>query len=85
LATGLVDRLGITSSVEGSATVAVRLSDKGPQILDVVRILDANRLTPVSLEVREPTLEDVFRHLTSDGSRSDDTVDLGASNGLVRA
>jgi ABC-2 type transport system ATP-binding protein len=84
-ATGLLTRLGITGSVESNETVAVRLSDKGPQILDVVRALDANQLTPVSLDVREPTLDDVFRELTSDGSRSGRTAEAHDSNELVRA
>jgi hypothetical protein len=83
--TGLLIRLGITSSVKCSDTVAVRLSDKGPQILYVVRALDANQLTPVSLDVREPTLDDVFRELTSDGSRSGRVGEADDSNELVRA
>ena len=84
-AAGLIDQLGITSSDEGSDTVAVRLPDKGPQILDVVRALDANRVTPVSLNVREPTLDDVFRQLTTDSSPRGEALDLGDSNGVVRA
>jgi hypothetical protein len=63
----------------------VRLSDKGPQILEVVRVLDANRVVPLSLDVREPTLGDVFRQLTSDRSRSADAADMGGMNEVVRA
>jgi hypothetical protein len=37
--------------------------------------LDAHRVTPRSLGIREPTLEDVFRLLTSGGSPSGDAVD----------
>jgi ABC-type multidrug transport system ATPase subunit len=84
-AAGLLDRLGTPTSVEGGDRVTVRLSDKGPQILDVVRALDANRVTPLSLDVREPTLDDVFRQLTSDGAQSGGPVEVGDSNGVARA
>jgi hypothetical protein len=75
VAAGLIDQLGIRSSELRSDGVAVRLSDRGPQVLDVVRTLDANRVTPSSLGIREPTLEDVFRQLTSDGSPAVAAVD----------
>jgi ABC-2 type transport system ATP-binding protein len=85
VAAGLLDRIGITTTVEAGDTVAVRLSDKGPQILDVVRALDANRVTPLSLDVREPTLDDVFRQLTSDGPQSREAIDAADSHEVVRA
>jgi ABC-2 type transport system ATP-binding protein len=85
VAADLLDRVGITTSVDGGDRVAARLSDKGPQILDVVRVLDANGVVPVSLDVREPTLEDVFRQLTSNGSLSGNVVDQGDSNRVARA
>jgi ABC-2 type transport system ATP-binding protein len=85
LAAALLDRLGLTCLVERGDTVAVRLSDKGPQILEVVRVLDANRITPVSLDVREPTLDDVFRQLTSAGKTSGNAVDAGDSKAVARA
>jgi daunorubicin resistance ABC transporter ATP-binding subunit len=84
-ATRLIDQLGITSNAEGNDTVAVRLSNKGPQVLDVVRALDANRVTPDSLDIREPTLDDVFRQLTSGTSPSRDEVKAPDSNELVDA
>ena len=64
-AAALLDRVAVTGVLEAGNTIAVRLSDKGAQILDVVRALDANRVVPVSLDVREPTLDDVFLQLTS--------------------
>jgi daunorubicin resistance ABC transporter ATP-binding subunit len=85
VAARLIDQLGLTSSAEGGDTVAVRLSDKGPQVLDVVRALDANRVTPRSLDIRDPTLDDVFRQLTSDRSRSGENVTVDDSEELVRA
>jgi ABC-type multidrug transport system ATPase subunit len=84
-AAGLLDRLGIPTSVEGTDRVAARLSDKGPQILDVVRALDVNQMAPLSLDVREPTLDDVFRQLTSDRAESGGPVEAGDSTGVVRA
>jgi ABC-2 type transport system ATP-binding protein len=85
VAAGLIDQRGIRSSALGSDTVAVRLSDRGPQVLDVVRTLDAHRVAPISLGIREPTLEDVFRQLTSVGSPSVDTVDGDDPNEWLRA
>jgi ABC-2 type transport system ATP-binding protein len=85
MAADLLDRVGIAASVAGGDRVAARLSDKGPQILDVVRVLDANGVAPVSLDVREPTLEDVFRQLTSDESRGGHVADQGDSNRVIRA
>jgi ABC-2 type transport system ATP-binding protein len=85
VAARLIDQLGIRSSMLGSDGVAIRLSDKGPQVLDVVRTLDANRVTPMSMGIREPTLEDVFRQLTSDGSPSLAAVDGDDPNERLRA
>jgi ABC-2 type transport system ATP-binding protein len=85
VAAGLLARLGITSMIDDGDRLAVRLSDKGPQILEVVRVLDANRLALLSLDVREPTLDDVFLQLTSDGHKSGDSVAVDDSNQMVRA
>jgi ABC-2 type transport system ATP-binding protein len=75
----LLDGLGFATTPEEDDRVAVRLSNKGPQILDVARVLDANDIAPVSLDVREPTLDDVFRQLTSDTPRVRDPVELSDS------
>jgi ABC-type multidrug transport system ATPase subunit len=71
-AQGLVARfVTIPPEVEGDM---VRLtSNDGSEILvDVLRALDAERLSPVSLAVREPSLDDVFLKLTGHHAESDD-------------
>jgi daunorubicin resistance ABC transporter ATP-binding subunit len=47
-------------------TVAVTLADQGGQVLRALRLLDANGLIPRSVEIRQPTLDDVFLQLTGD-------------------
>ena len=45
-------------------TVAVAVADAGPAVLHAVRILDAIGLEPDAVEVRLPSLDDVFLQLT---------------------
>ena len=42
----------------------VKVAAGGRDVLEVVRLLDGHGLTPDSLDVREPTLDDVFLTLT---------------------
>jgi ABC-2 type transport system ATP-binding protein len=56
--------IGLTEVVEDGRTVAVHVSEGGRCILEVARYLDANRLVPDSVSIREPTLDDVFLQLT---------------------
>jgi len=43
----------------------LRLSSDSPRVLmDVLRTLDGQRISPSSLTVREPSLDDVFLALT---------------------
>jgi ABC-2 type transport system ATP-binding protein len=76
-AQGLVARfVTIPPEVEGDM---VRLtSNDGSEILvDVLRALDAERLSPVSLAVREPSLDDVFLKLTGHRAEADgDSADM---------
>jgi hypothetical protein len=53
----------------------VRISSQdGPRVLiDVLRALDAAGITPSSLTVREPSLDDVFLALTGRHAESDPT------------
>jgi ABC-2 type transport system ATP-binding protein len=44
--------------------LAVKVPDKGPAVQQVIRLLDAQAIVPVSLAIREPTLDDVFLQLT---------------------
>ena len=48
----------------GSSTLAVKVPDNGPSVQEVIRLLDADAIVPVSLAIREPTLDDVFLQLT---------------------
>jgi daunorubicin resistance ABC transporter ATP-binding subunit len=60
------------SNVEGS-TVEVKVDGGGRDVLEIVRILDAEGIYPDTLSVREPTLDDVFLTLT--GHRVDENGD----------
>jgi len=57
------------SNVDGS-TVEVKVEGGGRDVLEIVRILDAEGVYPDTLSVREPTLDDVFLTLT--GHRVDE-------------
>ncbi len=54
----------------------VRLtSNEGPSaLIETLRLLDANALTPATLTVREPSLDDAFLALTGAASREAATV-----------
>ena len=53
-------------------------------MLDVVRTLDAAHLEPVTLTVREPTLDDVFLSLTGHKAEEPDAEDAPAESGRRR-
>jgi ABC-2 type transport system ATP-binding protein len=57
-------RIGPTDVRDGGRTLAVTVPDKGPAVLEVIRLLDADAVVPESLAIREPTLDDVFLQLT---------------------
>ena len=64
----------------GSVTVdgqQLRLSvaDGAAAMLEVVRMLDAQRMQPVAMALREPTLDDVFLSLTGHAVESDGNGD----------
>jgi ABC-2 type transport system ATP-binding protein len=50
-------------AVEGHM-IRVSVSDGATAMLEIVRILDAAQLTPITMALREPTLDDVFLDLT---------------------
>jgi ABC-2 type transport system ATP-binding protein len=56
--------IGPTEVVADGRTVALHVSEGGRCILEVARYLDANRLVPDAVSIREPTLDDVFLQLT---------------------
>jgi len=57
-------RVGPTEVLDDGRTLAVKVADSGRSVLEVVRALDSDGVEPDSLVVREPTLDDVFLHLT---------------------
>ena len=56
--------LGTVGPDEGGLSVELGVPDSGPALLEAVRALDQAGLEPVSVEAREPSLDDVFLHLT---------------------
>ena len=63
-AKSVLAELGPTSFTDDGRSVEVNVADSGPAVLDAVRRLDAAGMTPQSLDVREPSLDDVFLSLT---------------------
>jgi ABC-2 type transport system ATP-binding protein len=61
---GRLQRIAPSELLDEGRTVAVKVTDSGKSVLEVARALDADGLTPESLFVREPTLDDVFLQLT---------------------
>jgi len=57
-------RIGLCDIGSASTTVELKVDDGARVVLDVVRALDHAKLEPVTLTVREPTLDDVFLSLT---------------------
>jgi len=75
--------LGPTELPAGGTTVAVGVADSGRALLEIVRVLEADGLAPISLAVRQPTLDDVFLQLTGNSADSApdnyDSVTRGAA------
>src|SRR5947209_6038162 len=57
-------RIGLCDVGASASTVELKVDDGAKVVLDVVRSLDRAHLEPVTLNVREPTLDDVFLSLT---------------------
>jgi ABC-2 type transport system ATP-binding protein len=58
-----LQRVGPAEVADDGRTVAVQV-DSGRSVVSVVRVLEQDGVEPESLFVREPTLDDVFLHLT---------------------
>jgi daunorubicin resistance ABC transporter ATP-binding subunit len=56
--------LGYSELLDDGVTVAVTVHDAGQAVMELVRTLDASRLKPERITVREPSLDDVFLQLT---------------------
>ncbi len=63
-ARNVLSTIGSTEVLDDGRTVTITVHDGGRAVLEVVRTLDAQGLTPEWLTVREPTLDDVFLQLT---------------------
>ena len=59
-----LQRIGPADMLDGGRVLALRVTDKGPAIQEVLRLLDACAVVPDSVAIREPTLDDVFLQLT---------------------
>jgi daunorubicin resistance ABC transporter ATP-binding subunit len=57
-----------------SHVVQLKVDDGARIMLDVVRALDAAHLEPVTLAIREPTLDDVFLTLTGHRAENEDAA-----------
>jgi ABC-2 type transport system ATP-binding protein len=65
-------RIGLCNVGAASTIVELKVDDGARVVLDVVRALDQAHLEPVTLTVREPTLDDVFLSLT--GHKAEEPV-----------
>jgi len=74
-----LQQIAPTDVLDGGRAVAVRVPDKGPAVQEVLRLLDAGAIVSESLAIREPTLDDVFLHLT--GHRAGSGPDEPAPEG----
>ena len=63
-AQGILCRIGNCETEAISHIVALKVDDGAKVVLDVVRALDQAGLEPETLNVREPTLDDVFLSIT---------------------
>ena len=66
-----LDGVGSASPADNANGVAVQVADSGRAVLAAVRSLDAAGVAVESLEVREPTLDDVFLELTGHTAQAD--------------
>ena len=65
-----------TVAADGETGVEVAVADSGPALLEAVRILDGARLNPISVEARQPSLDDVFLSLTGQPREADERMEV---------
>ena len=75
---------GCATSVPPRRIVELKVDDGARVVLDVVRALDHAHLEPVTLTVREPTLDDVFLSLTGHKAEEPEAEDEPADAGRRR-
>jgi ABC-2 type transport system ATP-binding protein len=59
-----LQRVAPAGVLDDGRALAVKVANKGPAVQEVIRLLDADAVVPQSLAIREPSLDDVFLHLT---------------------
>jgi len=67
----LLAEAGDAAPIRDGATVRVGAAQGAAVLLDVVRRLDAQGITPTGLQLREPSLDDVFLSLTGRAAEAD--------------
>src|SRR4051794_329175 len=67
----LVSGVGPAELLDDGRSIGIKVADRGPALLEVVRRLDHAGVVPVTIDIREPTLDDVFLQLT--GHRAEET------------
>ncbi|HEV7525205.1 MAG TPA: ATP-binding cassette domain-containing protein [Acidimicrobiia bacterium] len=77
-------RIGLCDIGTASNTVELKVDDGAKVVLEVVRSLDQAKLEPVTLNVREPTLDDVFLSLTGHKAEEPVAEDAPAESGRRR-
>jgi ABC-type multidrug transport system ATPase subunit len=77
-------RIGLCDIGLASTIVELKVDDGARVVLDVVRRLDSAQLEPVTLTVREPTLDDVFLTLTGHKAEEPVAEDEPAETGRRR-
>ncbi len=81
---GALGAIGQAGVSPGRSVVELKVNDGARAVMEAVRVLDRQQLEPVSLSIREPTLDDVFLTLTG---RKAESAEAGPvpSRGLRRA
>jgi ABC-2 type transport system ATP-binding protein len=77
-------RHGLCDVGSGATTVELKVDDGARVVLGVVRSLDRAQLEPTTLNVREPTLDDVFLSLTGHKAEEGEPEDEQADSGRRR-
>ena len=79
-------RIGLCDVGSAATVVELKADDSARVVIDVVRSLDRAELEPMTLTVREPTLDDVFLTLTGHKAEDgvDDTLSQGSGRGRTR-
>jgi ABC-2 type transport system ATP-binding protein len=83
-ARNVLARIGQCDDGEKSNTVQLKVDDTARVVVEVVRALDAEHLEPASLEVREPTLDDVFLTLTGHHAEEETETDAAPARRRTR-